>query len=81
MFEVVAVAVGAALIALLASGWIMARARRKLLPQKPRNRGSEVVLMIGMVFTSILDPKTRISADQIDEQKRTRKTESGRENE
>ncbi|MCB5426622.1 hypothetical protein H0274_15275 [Altererythrobacter sp. CC-YST694] len=52
-----------------------------MLPHRPRNRGSEVVLMIGMVFTSILAPKARISADQIDEQKRTRKTESGRENE
>lgn len=81
MFEVWLVVLGAALIALVGSGWMMARARRKLLPERPRNRGSELVLMIGMVFTSILDPRARISADQIDEQKRTRKTESGRENE
>lgn len=81
MAEAVLVALGAAVIALLASGWMMARARRKKLPEKPRNRGGELVLMIGMFFSSVLDPKTKISADQIDEHKRTRKTETGRENE
>lgn len=81
MVEALLVALGAAAIALLASGGMMARARRNKLPEKPRNRGGELVLMIGMIFTSVLDPKTKISADQIDEQKRTRKTEAGRENE
>ncbi len=81
MFEAILVALGAAIVALVASGWMMARARRNAMPQKPRNRGGELVLMIGMVFSSVLDPKARISADQIDEQKRIRKSESGRENE
>ncbi|KPL69500.1 hypothetical protein SZ64_16155 [Erythrobacter sp. SG61-1L] len=81
MFEAVLVALGGALIALTASGWMMARARRKALPERPRNRGGEIVLMIGMIFSSVLDPKAKVSADQIDDQKRNRKNESGRENE
>ena len=51
--------------------------------RKPKQKrpASGFALMLGMFFSSILDPKTRITSDLIQKRRDGEKVEAGRENE
>ena len=63
-------------------GWsAWERRRRSRLGLPKRSGGASVALMIGMVFSALLDPKSKITTEQVESNREKRRTEAGRENE
>jgi len=76
----VVIVIGASLLVLAGAGLLVARKRRKPPAPVRRKNSGGIVLMIGLIFSAVLDPKTKIAAEEIDSQRRKRR-DAGRENE